>query len=123
LAALLGPTDPVVRDLDPARVAVSDLDAFRDAHYVASGATLIVGGNFDRARIESEIRELWGAWPRRSPPAHRTTTAEMPHGPVILAEDDDDATQVHVRIRFGCPRRGPSSIRCARSPRRSSRRG
>jgi zinc protease len=99
---LFGPDHPVLRNhkrqLD--KVSVDDLQAFRDLHYRASGAVLVVAGSFDAPVLRRDIEELWGAWPARPVvPSVATPPMQPAPGPVFVALDRPDR-QVSLAVRF-----------------------
>jgi zinc protease len=99
MARLFGADHPYARASKAAAPDAGALEQFRRAHYVTEGATLVISGSFDRAVIEHDIRELWGAWPKRAPTDVRAVPAAAPvAGPTVFVLDDDDASQVHVEI-------------------------
>ena len=99
--ALVGPA--AVRSPDAAaiqRVSGTELEAFRRAHYLPAGATLVVVGGFDPAAVKSEIDRLWGTWrgkPARTP---EINVSPKPSAERRLAIDDDDAEQVTIALAF-----------------------
>ena len=55
------------------RVAITDLEQFRDAHFHAGDATLIISGEFDADFVLAQVRRLFGSLPARThspPPLH-----------------------------------------------------
>jgi predicted Zn-dependent peptidase len=99
IARLFGADHPYARAQKGGTPDVGQLESFRRAHYVTEGATLIVSGNFDRAVIEHDIRELWGAWPKRAPSdVHHVPPASPGAGPTVFVSDDDSAARVHVHV-------------------------
>ncbi|HTJ45997.1 MAG TPA: insulinase family protein [Kofleriaceae bacterium] len=99
MSRLFGSDHPYARPTKKAAPDAARLEAFRRAHYVTEGATLIISGNFDRAVIEHDIRELWGAWPKRAPSdVHQVPAASPEPGPNVFAIEDGDATQIHVKL-------------------------
>jgi zinc protease len=83
------------------QISVADMEAFRDAHYRAKGATLVVTGQFDAATIEAEIRHLWGAWPAAAPVAAVAIPKAKPAiGPRHVVYVDDEDVPLHVTIGF-----------------------
>jgi zinc protease len=100
LRALFGADDLLAKDSQQAKVIVADLDGFKALHYRASGATLVIAGGFDRARIEGVIHALWDTWPT-TPASTRPAPAAAPPAAsalVVLATDDSTTTQVRVRV-------------------------
>jgi zinc protease len=110
--ALFGAGHPYARRLGtPAGLSPRQLEAFRDAHYRANGATLIIVGQFDLAAMTRTVTELFGAWEGDPPPPPTPVPAMRPvAGPTWLAHDDPDASQIRLALTFA-----------ARSPREPSR--
>jgi zinc protease len=99
MAKLFGAGHPYARPSKAAAPDADTLDAFRRAHYVTQGATLIIAGAFDRAAIEKDIRELWGAWPKRAATGVRAVPPAAPAaGPTVFVLDENEASQVRVGI-------------------------
>jgi zinc protease len=108
LAAIFGPDHPYTRTgvLAPRSIGKIGRDAlfsFRDEHYTAANATLVIAGAFDARRAEALIRDTFGGWSkgRRDapvPPApHRRT------GPAYVGVIGDDDPQVDVAILYPSP--------------------
>lgn len=108
--ALFGRDHPFARDPATATIRTDDLEEFRERHYRADGATLILVGQFDTAMMTRTVTELFGAWPGDPPPPLATVPAIRPAaGPVWLAHTDPDASQVRIGLMFAATsRRGPS---------------
>jgi len=101
MSRLFGPHHPYVVPAKDVTLSPGDLERFRDDHYVTDGATLIISGSFDQDAIEKEVRELFGAWPRRGQRDVRAVPAARPaHGPTVFADDDAPGPQVRVWIAF-----------------------
>jgi zinc protease len=84
-----------------ARLSTDDLYRFRDAHYRASGATLIIVGNFDARAMRRTVTELFGAWSGAPPPAVPPIPAFHPAaGPRWIVHADPDASQVRITVMF-----------------------
>jgi zinc protease len=103
--AVFGQGHPYAREATPdqLRAALDNdvLEQFRDAHYRASDATLIVVGKFDAAAMRSAITELFGAWPAAPAPRPAPVPAMRPTpGPTWLAHADPDANQLRVTYAF-----------------------
>jgi zinc protease len=108
LAAIFGPEHPytrtgvmVPRSIDG--IGRDALSAFRDQHYTAANATLVIAGNFDPRQAEAVVRDAFGGWsaghkdaPVVSPPYERT-------GPVYVGVIGDDDPQVDVAILYPSP--------------------
>jgi zinc protease len=118
--ALFGRDHPYARDLTAAAIArtidTDDLEQFREDHYRANGATLLIVGQFEIAAMTKTVTELFGAWPADRPaplvgvPAMRPVT-----GPTWIAHTDPDASQVRIALMFAAtsprePSRGARAI-------------
>jgi len=116
--ALYGADHPYARDVDAraltAKLQLDDLDAFRDAHYRANGATLIIVGKFDAPAMTKLVTELFGAWSSAPPAPPPPVPAMRPEaGPVWLAHADPDASQVRITFVFAAT--SPRTARGARA--------
>lgn len=99
--AVFGRDHPYARDAGAAVLDGRALEAFRDAHYRANGATLIIVGKFDAAAMTATVTELFGAWSGDPPPPLAPTPAMRPvAGPRFLAHTDPDAEQVRITVAF-----------------------
>ncbi len=79
------------------------LTKFRNAHYTAGNATLVVAGNFDVAKAEAMIRSTFGGWGRGGvdkpvPPTQRPRT-----GPEYIGVVGKDKPQTTIRIMYPAP--------------------
>ena len=91
----------------------ADLERFRDSYYRASGATLILVGNFDPEAMMKLVTELFGAWPSEPPPAVAPIPPIRPAaGPTWIADVDSEAVQVGIRLGFAAT--SPRTARGAR---------
>lgn len=119
-AALFGRDHPYAQDFliamasNAGSLQADDLVRFREAHYRASGATLILVGNFDPAAMMKLVTELFGAWPGDPPPATAPVPPAQPAaGPTWIADIDAGAVQVGIHLAFAA-----TSPRTARGARR-----
>jgi zinc protease len=108
LAATFGPDHPytrtgvmAVRSIDA--IGRDELSAFRDQHYTAANATLVIAGSFDVKQAESVVRDTFGGRsaghkdaPVVGPPYPRT-------GPAYIGVIGDDDPQVDVAILYPSP--------------------
>lgn len=108
--AVFGPGHPYARDPDAAALDGGALETFREAHYRAPGATLILVGRFDAAAMARTVTELFGAWPGDPPPPPAAVPAMQPvAGPTWIAHADPDAAQVRITVVFAATSpRGPA---------------
>ncbi|HEX4422315.1 MAG TPA: insulinase family protein [Kofleriaceae bacterium] len=106
--ALFGHDHPYARDTSvtaaingAGELDKSDLEQFRDAYYRASGATLILVGNFDLEAMAKNVTELFGAWSAEPAPALAPVPPMHPAaGPTWIAAADADAAQIRVTFGF-----------------------
>ncbi|HEY0477494.1 MAG TPA: insulinase family protein [Kofleriaceae bacterium] len=117
--AVYGREHPYARATDragPPDVDGDDLEAFREAHYRASGATLILVGKFDPGAMRRTVTELFGAWSAEPPPPPQPIPAMHPAaGPTWIAHTDPDAAQVRITLVFAAtsprmPARGARTV-------------
>lgn len=90
-----------------AKIQVGALQRWRAQHFGARGATLVISGGFDKARMMQEVEELFGPWadvPRPAPP--EIPPIRPATGPSWLASDRPDAlqTQLIVAVASGSDR-------------------
>jgi zinc protease len=82
-----------------AAIRKSDLNSFRDRHYHARGATLIIAGQFDVADVEKRVRRLFGSWSGSAPAAPvEIPPAKPPAAGKRFARVDEDLSQVTVAL-------------------------
>jgi zinc protease len=103
--ALFGRDHPYARDLTAAATArtihLGELEQFRDDHYRANGAALIIVGQFEIAAMTKTVTELFGAWPADEPPMLAQVPAMRPvTGPTWIAHTDPDASQIRIAMMF-----------------------
>ncbi|MGE0549012.1 MAG: M16 family metallopeptidase [Kofleriaceae bacterium] len=108
LIAVFGPDHPYTRTgvLVPTAVGKIGRDAltsFRDTHYSAANATLIVAGTFDPKRAESLIRGSFGEWSSGHKDAPVTTDPFKRSGPSYIGVVSDEDPQMNVRIIYPAP--------------------
>lgn len=115
--ALFGRDHPYARGAgSAAAIDADDLEAFREAHYRASGATLIIVGEFDPTAMTKTVTELFGAWSGDPPPPLTPVLAMHPApGPTWIAHTDPDASQVRITLMFAAmsprePSRGARAV-------------
>jgi zinc protease len=108
LGAIFGPEHPYARTgvIVPESVGKIGRDAlssFRNKHYSAANATLVIAGAFDAGKAEALIRDNFGDWDR----GHKDTpVARDPHrrtGPMYIGVLGDEDPQVDVAILYPSP--------------------
>jgi len=108
LAAIYGPDHPYTRTgaLAPQsikRLGRDVLTSFRDEHYTAANATLVVAGTFDAKQAEALIRETFGGWSKGHKDAPVQPALARRTGPVYIGVVGDDDPQVDVAILYPSP--------------------
>jgi zinc protease len=105
LIGIFGPDHPYTRTgvfLPDAvgKIGRDELNDFRNHHYSAANATLVIAGNFDPKQAESLIRGSFGAWGtgHKDQPVSR----EMPKrsGPVFVGVLGEEDPQIDVAILY-----------------------
>jgi zinc protease len=84
------------------KIGRDDADDFRNKHYTAKNATLIVAGNFDAEAAEHAIRNNFGEWSGGHEDSRITEPAEQKAGRAI-AVIGDKLPQVRVAIQYPAP--------------------
>ncbi|HEY5924681.1 MAG TPA: pitrilysin family protein, partial [Kofleriaceae bacterium] len=108
LVALFGPDHPYTRTALTTPDAVGKvgrdaLSSFRNKHYSAANATLVVVGQFDPKRAEEIIRENFGSWGKghKDKPIARDPFKRV--GPAFVGVLSDEDPQVDVSITYPAP--------------------
>ncbi len=108
LVAIFGPDHPYTKtgidSMDAiGKIGRDSLSDFRDKHYSAANATLVLVGNFDPKAAESLIRDNFGSWgkghkdqPVSKEPFKRT-------GPAFIGVLGEEDPQVDVSILYPSP--------------------
>jgi predicted Zn-dependent peptidase len=104
LSAVFGPEHAYARSRwSPEAVDKLGLDAimkFREQHYSASNATLIIAGTFDTKQAEATVRDVFGGWSagHKDDPVPRV--ARDRSGPLYIGVVGDEDPQVDVAILY-----------------------
>jgi len=88
-------------------IDADDLERFRQRHYSAASATLIVAGQFDPADMRHRIARLYSLLPSSATGAESRRTAEIPGAldePGRVAVADDERAQARIAIAFATSR-------------------
>jgi zinc protease len=108
LSAVFGPDHPYTKTgvLVPEAVGKIGYDAltsFRNKHYSAANATLVIAGSFDPKKAESLIRGSFGDWSRghKDQPVPRDPYQRT--GPQFIGVIGDEDPQVDVAILYPSP--------------------
>lgn len=79
------------------------LSSFRDEHYTAANATLVIAGTFDPKRAEAVIRDSFGDWSRGHKDVRVPREPYKRTGPVYIGVIGDEDPQVDVAILYPSP--------------------
>ncbi len=82
-------------------LTASELERYRETHYVPRGATLIITGGFELEAMREHVRALFGPW--ADAPAEPTVplpVARPAAGPSWVATRDPSRTQVGLEVAF-----------------------
>ncbi|HEU4612394.1 MAG TPA: insulinase family protein, partial [Kofleriaceae bacterium] len=107
--ALFGPDHPYTKTaiLTPeaaGKVGRDSLDSFRDSHYKAGNATLVVAGDFDPKYAEKLVRDVFGGWGTGTIDKPVTSTPYKRSGPAyvgVIKEKLDQ--QVTMTLAYPAP--------------------
>jgi zinc protease len=108
LAAIFGPDHPYTRTgvITPqsiGKIGSDDLRSFKDQHYTASNATLVIAGAFDPNKAESLIRDAFGGWSKSKKDAPATGVPFKRTGPAYIGVIGEDDPQVDVAVLYPSP--------------------
>jgi zinc protease len=108
LAAIYGPDHPYTRTgvISPRSVKTIGRDAlssFRDEHYTAANATLVIAGTFDAQKAEALIRDSFGDWSKGHKDVRVPREPYQRTGPAYIGVVGDDDPQVDVAILYPSP--------------------
>ena len=108
LTSVYGPQHPytVTGVLTPdaiGKVSRSQLDSFRDSHYVASNAALVIAGDFDVAYGEKLARDIFGGWGKGTPAKTVDATPYTRTGPAYVGVIGKEEPQLSVAISYPAP--------------------
>lgn len=79
----------------------SELERYREAHYVPRGATLIITGGFELEAMREHVRTLFGPWSDAPlEPLVPLPMARPATGPSWVATQDPSRTQVGLEVVF-----------------------
>lgn len=118
LAATFGPDHPytqtgvtVPRSIE--RLGRDELSRFRDRHYTAANATLVIAGNFDVQEAEAVVRDAFGGWSAGHPDPAVASPPYPRTGPLYVGVIGDPDPQVDVAILYPSPAgmSGPQAAR------------
>lgn len=106
--AVYGPSHPYATKGAPTseslgRIGRDVLADFKDKHYTAANATLIITGNFDVAAAEEHIRYYFGGWGKGHKDEPSTAPAEMGSSARYIGIIATDLPQVRCAIAYPGP--------------------
>lgn len=106
--AMWGPTHPYASKGSPTPESVGKLGqdeatAFRDEHYTAANATLIIAGKFDPVVAEAAVRAHFGGWRRGRVDAPVIEPAVVREAPTAIGVIGDEGPQVQIAIGYPAP--------------------
>src|SRR5260221_98959 len=91
-----------------AQIPRAELSAYYAAQAGADRATLVIGGDFDPARISKEGTAVFGAWPRAASMLAPLPGPARVHGRRVLLVDAPGSAQTYLWLgNVGVPRRYP----------------
>jgi predicted Zn-dependent peptidase len=108
LVSLFGPDHPYTRTAlttpdNVGKVGRDALSSFRNKHYSAANATLVVVGQFDPKQAEGHIRENFGSWDKGHKDAAIPREPFKRVGPAFVGVIGDEDPQVDVSITYPAP--------------------
>jgi zinc protease len=108
LVAVYGPDHPYTKTgiLTPEGIGKVHRDAlvsFRDKHYSAANATLVVAGAFDVVAAEKLIRGTFGGWGKGHKDAPIARDPYQRTGPAFIGVVGKESPQMTVRIAYPAP--------------------
>jgi len=108
LTALYGADHPYTRNgvLTPEsanRIGHDNLMSFKEEHYSAANATIVVVGKFDVGRVKRIISDSFGNWSRGHTDKPIDPTPRVRTGPEFIGVVGPDSPQVSVTIGFPAP--------------------
>lgn len=106
--ALYGEGHPYARSGDPTAQTISALGqdaaaAWRDAHFSAKNATILVAGRFNAADVEATIRENFGDWSAGRTDAPVTAFAAKRTSPVVIGVEGPELPHLRVVLAYPAP--------------------
>ncbi len=108
LTAVYGPDHPYTKTGAPSPSAVEavgrdKLTAFRDKHYSAANATLIIAGAFDLNQAKKLISNSFGEWSGGHKDKPISPEPHKRNGPMYIGVIGDDDPQLDVNILYPSP--------------------
>jgi zinc protease len=106
--AMFGPEHPYTKTSFISSAAIGQigrdrLDGFRNTHYTAGNATLVVVGDFETKKAEALIRGAFGGWGKGHVDAPIAPTPYARTGPVYVGVIGKAEPQMAVRIGYPAP--------------------
>jgi zinc protease len=108
MTAIFGPDHPYTKTVAETpetvgKISQDALDEFRRKYYVAGNATLVVAGDFDLAKTESKVRDLFGGWGKGSVSPAIPPTQFQRSGPTYVGVVAKEEPQLTVTIAYPAP--------------------
>jgi zinc protease len=108
LVAIFGPDHPYTKtgidSMDAiGKIGRDSLSGFRNKHYSATNATLVLVGNFDPKEAESRIRSNFGAWGKGHKDSPISKEQFKRTGPAFIGVIGEEDPQVDVSILYPSP--------------------
>lgn len=85
------------------KISHDSLESFRNTHYTAANATLIIVGDFEPKQAEKLARDTFGGWSRGKQDKAIDPTVAPRTGPQVVGVVTKEEPQVEVRIAYPAP--------------------
>ncbi len=107
-ASLFGPDHPYTLTGEPTVQSLGNFGRdkamdFKNEHYTARNATLIVAGNFNAAHVEQVIRDNFGEWDGGHEDKQVAAAPAPRTGPIYLGVGNEELPSVTVQIGYPSP--------------------
>jgi zinc protease len=108
LASIFGPDHPytltgVITPQAIGKIGSDELRSFKDKHYTAGNATLVIAGAFDAKKAEALIRGTFGDWSKTARDPRPAAAPYRRTGPVYVGVIGEPDPQVDVSILYPSP--------------------
>jgi zinc protease len=107
-AAVYGPDHPYALTGQPTQKSLGNfgrdsLVNFKNDHYTAKNATLIVTGRFDPGEIEGLIRDNFGSWDGGHEDKPVASAVAPRSAPVVLGVENEEDLSVRIQVAYPAP--------------------
>jgi zinc protease len=85
------------------KVSKDSLDSYRNTHYSAGNATLVIVGDFEPKKAESMVRDVFGGWGKGTVDKAIDPTPFKRSGPAFIGVIGKEEPQVTVSIGYPAP--------------------